>query len=125
MWDLGPLSSDQTRWLEIQRHTLFHTFIPHFIPRFPPRTIRVWRPSEGSCVGVLEGHEGPVLSLAVSPTGVNGLVGVAGGDAWDVCMACMLVWAFVHGMFAWKVSSMHQTGEVERSTSRGGSGGHS
>jgi WD40 repeat protein len=32
-----------------------------------PRTIRVWRGTE--CIATLEGHEGPVLSLAVTPEG--------------------------------------------------------
>lgn len=33
------------------------------------RTIRVWRPSDGALLATLEGHEGPVLALAIAPTG--------------------------------------------------------
>lgn len=34
---------------------------------FAPRTIKVWR--DGACVQTLEGHEGPVLCVAVLPDG--------------------------------------------------------
>jgi phospholipase A-2-activating protein len=36
-------------------------------PPHQTRTIKIWRGSE--CIQTLEGHEGPVLSLAVTPSG--------------------------------------------------------
>lgn len=42
------------------------------------KTARVWRLPQGKCCSTLEGHEGPVLCLAVAPRGLGILTG--GGD---------------------------------------------
>lgn len=49
---------------------------PHLYPH-PHRTLKMWR--EAKCVSTLEGHEGPVLSLAVLATGEV----VSGSGGWD------------------------------------------
>jgi phospholipase A-2-activating protein len=61
------------------------------------KTIKVWRLPQGKCAATLEGHEGPVLCLAVTPCGAFVLTGSGDGTArlWSPARggACIAVFA--------------------------------